>query len=219
MDNTASLEKVIKGGDFAKDQEGIIAIMQEVGALQEGHFELSSGLHSKQYMQCQKILQYPRYGKVLARAIAEKVSKAGFKIQAVVGPALGAVHLELLVASALDEMSDTPVRGIFAERKQGSDVFAIRRGIEIKPDEQILVVEDVTTTGASAAKVMNLVKELGGNPVAVATIVDRGAPKGVFGSLPLVSLVSVKIEAYEPSKCPLCQEKLPVVKPGTTERK
>ena len=215
MDNTASLGKVIKGGDLTDVQEGIIEMMQQVGALQEGHFQLSSGLHSKQYMQCQKVLQYPRYGKVLAAKLAEKVVKAGFVPQAVVGPALGAVHLELLLALALDEILDeVAVRGIFAERVAGSDTFEIRRGIEIKPGEQILVVEDVITTGQSAAKVLSLVKELGGVPIAVAAIVDRGSSTSAF-SVPLFSLIEVKLEAYEQKDCPMCRGNMPVSKPGS----
>src|SRR5271170_1583403 len=105
------------------------ALLQEVGAWQRGHFLLSSGLHSNEYVQCQKVLQYPRYGKILSDTMAKRLRMESLEPDAIVGPALGAIHWELLVAASLDSYQEDPVRAIFAERPAGSDEFEIRRGI------------------------------------------------------------------------------------------
>ncbi len=193
-------------------------ILKDVGALQSGHFLLSSGLHSDQYIQAQKVLQYPRFGLELAEALVEKLLDAGVKPDAVVGPALGAVHWELLVAQVYDEvLPDSLVRGIFAERQEGTDRFAIRRGIDLAPGEKILVVEDVTTTGGSAQKVVELVRELGAEPLAVGVIVDRSRGTACF-DIPFFSLMKLSLKTYEPDDCPLCKDGQPLVKPGTTKK-
>lgn len=194
------------------------SLLKSVDAIQTGHFLLSSGLHSDHYMQCQKIMQFPRHGNVLADEMAKKIKEAGLNPEAVVGPALGAVHWEVFVASALDKQSpSTLVRAIFAERGDSNE-FQIRRGIEIKPKEKIVVVEDVTTTGGSAMKVLELVRKLGGEPLAVATIIDRSGGKIDFG-VPFFSLFTAKLQTFDPKDCPMCKSGEPVVKPGTTKHK
>ncbi len=199
------------------NQPEIEALLKDVGAWLSGHFLLSSGLHSSQYIQCQKIMQYPRHGMMLAEALADKIAKAGFKPTAVIGPALGAIHFEVYVAHALDRVfADDPIRGVFAERPDGK--FEIRRGIELLAGEEVMVVEDVTTTGGSAMKVLDLVKELGAKPVAVGTAIDRSGGKLDFG-LPFFSLVELEIESYDQSSCPLCKEGLPLEKPGSSKPK
>jgi orotate phosphoribosyltransferase len=193
------------------------SLLKEVEAFQSGHFLLASGLHSNHYVQCQKLLQYPRHGMVFAEAMAKAVVEAGLKPSAVVGPALGAVHLELLVALALDRaLGGKPVRGIFAERPEGK--FEIRRGVQIEPGEKILVVEDVTTTGGSARKVVDLVRELGGEPIAVGAIIDRSGGAASF-DVPFISLVQINVTAYEPDKCPMCKAGDTVTKPGSSKTK
>jgi orotate phosphoribosyltransferase len=200
------------------DEAAVRELLRSVGAWQNGHFLLSSGLHSDQYIQCQKILQYPRHGLVLAEALVEQVLSAGLRPGAVVGPALGAVHWELLAAQALDGMlASEPVRGIFAERQEGTDEFAIRRGIELGVGEKVLVVEDVTTTGGSAKKVVDLVRELGAEPVAVGAVVDRSGGAAAF-DVPFFSLVKLTLSTYEPEACPMCKEGLPLVKPGSSKK-
>lgn len=199
-------------------QNNIEGLLKSVDAIQVGHFLLSSGLHSDHYMQCQKIMQYPRHGHTLAEEMAKKIQAAGLNPQAVVGPALGAVHWEVFVASALDKLSPAnPVRAIFAERADGTE-FQIRRGIEIKPQEKVIVVEDVTTTGGSAMKVVDLVRKLGGEPLAVATIIDRSGGKIDFG-VPFFSLLTAKLQTFDPKDCPMCKNGEPVIKPGTTKHK
>jgi len=128
-------------------------ILKDVGAWQSGHFLLSSGLHSDQYIQCQKVLQYPRFGLELAEGLVAKLAAAGVNPQAVVGPALGAVHWELLVAQVLDRArASSPLRAIFAERQEGTDRFAIRRGIELSAGEKVLVVIEGKAAGDALGK-------------------------------------------------------------------
>ena len=208
-------------------QESPETILKSVKAWQTGHFLLSSGLHSDQYMQCQKVLQYPQYGLTLARELAEKIKAAGIRPDAVVGPALGAVHMEVFMAIALNEVFQCTadgakqIRAIFAERENTADKqaneFSIRRGVELTEGEKILVVEDVTTTGGSARKVVELVKALGATPVAVATIIDRSGGKAKFEE-PFFSLISLDLLTYEADKCPLCAQGSQPVKPGSSKK-
>jgi orotate phosphoribosyltransferase len=199
------------------NQPEVEALLKDVGAWLEGHFQLTSGMHSDQYVQCQRIMQYPRHGLMLAEALAAKVIAAGLRPTAVVGPALGAVHWEVYVAQALDkEFAEIPVRGIFAERPEGK--FEIRRGIELEPGEEVLVVEDVTTTGGSAQEVIKLVRSFDAIPVAVGAIIDRSGGSIDFG-LPFMSLVNLQLASYPPADCPLCKSGKPVVKPGSSKLK
>jgi len=199
------------------NQSEIEALLKDVGAWLSGHFLLSSGLHSNHYVQCQKIMQYPRHGHMLAEALASEVMEAGLRPMSVVGPALGAVHWEVYVAHALDKLiAEDPVRGIFAERPDGK--FEIRRGLEISPGEPVLIVEDVTTTGGSARQVLELVKSLGGKPVAVGTVIDRSGGQIDFG-VPFFSLVKMQLESYEADSCPLCKKGVDLVKPGSSKQK
>ncbi len=192
-------------------------LLRDVGAWQSGHFLLASGLHSSQYVQCQKLLQYPRLGLIFAEGLVQRLLAAGLQPQSVVGPALGAVHWELLVALAFDRaVGGEPVRGIFAERPDGK--FEIRRGVEISAGEKVLVVEDVTTTGGSARQVVELVRSLGGVPIGVGAIIDRSGGTVKF-DVPFVSLVNLSIESHEASQCPMCKEGIAIVKPGTSKVK
>ncbi len=199
-------------------------LLKSVNAWQTGHFLLSSGLHSDQYMQCQKILQYPLHGMTLAKALSEKIASGNHQIQSVVGPALGAVHMEVFMALALNQQAgitssttDKQVRAIFAERDAQTNEFAIRRGVEIEPGERILVVEDVTTTGGSARKVIELLRALGAAPVAVAAIIDRSGGKATF-DLPFYNLFSLELNTYEAAACPMCKAGTTAIKPGSNRK-
>jgi orotate phosphoribosyltransferase len=195
-------------------------LLKSVGAWLTGHFLLTSGLHSDQYMQCQKVLQYPRLGLQLADQLVEKVLAAGLKPTTVVGPALGAIHWEVMVACALDKrLAGEPVRGLFAERGAEPDVnaFQIRRGLELSPGEKVLVVEDVTTTGGSARKVVELVRALGADPVAVGAIVDRSGSTVSFG-IPFIKLITLQLQTHEASQCPMCKEGSVAIKPGSNKK-
>jgi len=197
-------------------------LLKSVDAWRTGHFLLTSGLHSDQYMQCQRVLQYPRYGAHLARLLAEHVIEAGLKPKVVVGPALGAVHWEVFVASALDEIygkkNETLVRAVFAERPaENPDAFAIRRGIELDEGEEVFVVEDVTTTGGSVKKVIELIKSLGAKPVGVGAIVDRSGGAADFG-IPFIKLISLNLKTYTAHDCPMCKEGGKPIKPGSSKK-
>lgn len=156
---------------------------------------------------------------VLAEELAGRVLESGIRPDAVIGPALGAVHWELLVAMALDRaIGGDAVRALFAERPDGGKEFAIRRGLSIVPEEKYLVVEDVTTTGGSARKVLELVESLGGKAVAVGAIVDRSGGAVEFG-VPFFSLVKLNLQTYAEPECGWCKQGVPLVKPGSSTAK
>lgn len=174
-------------------------------------------------MQCQRVMQYPRFGMQLARLLAAQLSAAALIPSVVAGPALGAIHWEVFVASAFEEMNPDglPIKALFAERvtdaKGDANSFAIRRGVELKPDDKVLVVEDVTTTGGSARKVIELVRDLGAEPIAVGAVVDRSGSAIDFG-IPFHKLITLNLETFEPAKCPLCKDQMPMTKPGSSKK-
>lgn len=174
------------------------------GAVQEGHFLLSSGLHSPVYVQSALVLQYPQEAEALGRALADLARHA--QPQAVVGPALGAVIVAHEVARALG------VRAIFAERSDGW--LALRRGFAIDPGERVLIVEDVITTGGTTAEVATLVRQAGGVVAAVAALIDRTGGRGPVEA-PLYALVTLDLPTFAPQDCPLCLSGVPVLKPGS----
>ena len=195
--------------------------LKSVSAWQSGHFLLSSGLHSSEYMQCQKILQYPEHGQYLGEQLAEKIVAAGIKPQVVIGPALGAVHLEVFTAIALNNLlakeNGAQVRAVFAERAEDGVNFVIRRGIELAAGERVLVVEDVTTTGGSAKRVVELVEKMGAQTVAVATIIDRSSGQAKFDQ-PFIKLVTLEIKNFDSASCPMCKEGSTAIKPGSSKK-
>ena len=173
-------------------------------ALLKGHFQLTSGLHSDTYIQCAKVLQYPRYAEEIGEALASLFQKE--KPDVVIGPAMGGVVIAAFVGRALG------VRTIFCERVDGQ--FQLRRGFEIKKGERVLVVEDVLTTGGSARETIELLNELGANVIGAGSIIDRsgGAVKlGVYKE----SLVTLQVENYDPAECPLCKDGSKAEKPGS----
>ncbi len=187
-------------------REGALEIFTKSNALLTGHFRLTSGRHSGQYMQCAQVLQYPRYAATLCEALAEKF--AGTKIEAVVGPAMGGIIVAYEVGRALG------VKAIFTEREHG--VMSLRRGFVVNPGEKILVVEDVVTTGGSVREVIDVVREKGGEVVGVGVLVDRSNGKVDFG-VRTESILQMEIESYDPEECPLCKQGLPLVKPGSRQ--
>jgi orotate phosphoribosyltransferase len=202
-------------------QQSSEEIMQEVGALLTGHFLLTSGLHSDRYIQGQRVLQYPRYASVLAERLVNDVLAAGLKPTVVIGPAMGAIHWEVFVASALDKHSEKPIRAMFAERtvdnKEDPNNFMLRRGMELTPEDKVLIVEDVITTGGSVRKVVHLVRHLGAEPLAVGSVVDRSGTEIDFG-VPFLKLLTLTLNTYEPSACPLCEQGSTAIKPGSSKK-
>ncbi|MCS7081225.1 MAG: orotate phosphoribosyltransferase [Chloracidobacterium sp.] len=181
-------------------------LLQETGALLSGHFLLSSGLHSPQYVQCARLLQFPTIAGQVGAALAERFGRLGATPEVVVAPALGGIIIAHEVARALG------VRCLFAEREQG--VMTLRRGFELADGENAVVVEDVVTTGGSTRETMAVVVRAGARVSAVGAIIDRSGGRADFG-VPFAALMALTIPTYHPNDCPLCQGDVPLVKPGS----
>ena len=182
----------------------LLDLFRKSGALLEGHFRLTSGLHSSGYLQCALVLRYPDQAERLGRGLAERTGE--LKPTVVVSPALGGVIIGHEVARAL------AVPALFVERQDGA--FALRRGFTISEADRVLVVEDVLTTGGSTFETIQVVRAAGGQVVGAASIVDRS--RGMVGfDVPYRSLLPVDLPTYEPGVCPMCAKGLPVVKPGS----
>lgn len=186
------------------DTDRMLSIFRETGALLEGHFLLTSGLHSPQYFQCAKVLQYPRYCEMLCAEIAARFKGEG--LDAVVAPALGGIVVGQEVGRQLG------VRTMFAERKDGQ--MQLRRGFVVSPGERVLVCEDVVTTGGSVREVLDIVHGAGGVVAGVGAIVDRSGGTVRFGP-PQVAVMTLEAVTYRPEACPLCAQGTPAVKPGS----
>jgi len=181
----------------------IIQIFRDAGAILEGHFLLTSGLHSPVYWEKFRVLQYPHYTEKLCRLIAEHFKKDN--VQVVAGPTTGGIILAFEVAKQLG------VKGIFAEKEGETRVF--RRGFTVNPGDHVLIVDDILTTGSSITEVMKAVKKLGGIIVGVGVLVDRNEQKREFG-VPLFSCLQSATIAYLPAECPLCAAGIPLVRLG-----
>jgi orotate phosphoribosyltransferase len=197
---------------FAREE--LLQLFEVAGAIRHGHFELSSGLHSDTYVQCALVLQYPRFAEKLGHALAALFSDA--RIDAVVSPALGGVIIGQEVARALPSSQNAIGGGVpamFVER-DGSGTMTLRRGFTLKPDQHVLVVEDVWTTGGSTEETIHVVQEAGGRVVAAGALIDRSGGSIEF---PVESnaLIQMKIDSYEPEDCPLCRQGNAAVKPGS----
>jgi orotate phosphoribosyltransferase len=195
-------------------REELFQLFEAAGAIRHGHFELSSGLHSAMYVQCALVLQYPRFAEKLGRALAELFYDA--RIDVVVSPALGGVVIGQEVARALPAPKDSVGGGVpalFVER-DGSGTLTLRRGFTIQPDQHVLVVEDVWTTGGSTEEAIHVVQEAGGRVVAAGALIDRSGGEIEF---PVESnaLIQLKIDSYEPEDCPLCRQGSVAAKPGS----
>jgi orotate phosphoribosyltransferase len=193
-------------------RDELLDLFRKSGALLDGHFRLTSGLHSPGYLQCALVLQHPPSAEALGRAVAEQTRD--LKASMVLSPALGGVVIGHEVGRALG------IRALFAERQDG--VLTLRRGFTISETDRVLVIEDVLTTGGSTRETMQVAKAAGGQVVGAASIVDRsGDPAGSgraardkFG-VPFVALLDMALPTFEPDLCPLCAKGLPVVKPGS----
>ncbi len=195
------------------DEKQVLDLFRSSGAMLEGHFELSSGLHSDRYFQCALILEDPRRAETLARALAEKIrarDRAHFDL--VIGPALGAVIWAHEMARALG------ARCQFTERTDGK--MGLRRGFKVEPGERVLVVEDVITTGGSAREVIEVLKGFDVPTAAVGGIVNRsgGNPFAKDG-LELSTLCAVSVNSWKPDECPLCKAGGKAIKPGSRPKK
>jgi len=186
--------------------------LEEVGAIRQGHFELTSGLHSGTYVQCALVLQYPKFAEQLGRALAAEFMD--LRVDCVASPALGGVILGHEVARAIPSRPDgKPVRAIFVER-DATGTLTLRRGFRIEPDEHVLVVEDVWTTGGSTYETIRVLEEAGARVVAAGALIDRSGGK-IELPVRTEALIDLKIESYDPSDCPLCRNGSAAVKPGS----
>jgi len=188
--------------------EQVIDQFRKTGALLEGHFQLSSGLHSTVYLQCALVLQFPEQAEELGRAIAEEFQGQG--IELVASPAIGGIVIGHEVARALG------ARFVWTERDAGQ--MTLRRGFTVSAGEKTLVVEDVITTGGSTRETIEALKRAGADVIAAASIIDRSAGSAEVG-VPLMALVSLKVSAVDPAVCDACKLGEPVVKPGSRTQK
>ena len=184
--------------------EEVIERLRELDAVLEGHFKLSSGVHSNRYFQCARVLQFPGLAKELGRLLAEQFNE--LEIDFVLSPAVGGMIIGHEVARALGR------RHVSAERREGG--FQIRRGFEIKKGERALIVDDVLTRGTSFNEMTALVREHEADAAGLGIIVDR-RDEGVEFDIPVASLVQVKVETHPPDDCPLCREGLALDSPGS----
>ncbi len=189
-------------------KDDVLNIFKETGGFLEGHFLLTSGLHSPHYFQCAKVLQYPKQSEKLCWEIAYNFMPQ--KVDVVVGPALGGIVVAQEVARLMS------ARAIFTERQDSK--MTLRRGFEINRNEKVLVVEDVVTTGGSILEVIDLVKEAGGNLIGVGFLVDRSQNRVRF-SVPKFSVIEMDVVTYKPDECPLCKNGVELVKPGSRKVK
>jgi|YNPMSStandDraft_1061717.scaffolds.fasta_scaffold01429_2 orotate phosphoribosyltransferase len=182
----------------------VLDLFRRTGAFLEGHFQLSSGLHSPKYLQCALVLQHPLHAEALGRALAANVR---FEADVVVSPAMGGLIIGHEVARALG------LRHIFAERDSARRM-TLRRGFRVAPGERALIVEDVITTGGSTLEVAELLRGLGAQVAGAASIIDRSGGAADLG-VPRVALATLAVEAWPPEQCPLCGQGVPVEKPGS----
>src|SRR5579884_2911162 len=183
-------------------------LFEKTGAYLKGHFRLTSGLHSPGYLQSALVLQYPEYAELLGRQLADLLRQiAKERIDLVVSPALGGMIIGHEVARALG------VRFVFTER-DADRKMALRRGFVIAPGEQVVVVEDVITTGGSTKEVIDIVSAAGAKALAAGSIIDRSGGAADLG-VPRVAAETLSVPAYDPANCPLCQQGVPIVKPGS----
>ena len=184
--------------------EDVLDLFRRAGALLEGHFRLSSGLHSDRYLQSALVLQYPREAEALGTAIAAQARAMAAGV--VMSPALGGIVIGQEVGRALG------VRAIFAERQEGK--LMLRRGFTLSASDRVLVVEDVITTGGSTREASDVAVEAGADVIGAAAIIDRSTDLTRL-NLPLFALVKMEVPAYQPESCPLCARNVPISKPGS----
>jgi orotate phosphoribosyltransferase len=185
----------------------VLDVFTQCGGLLDGHFELSSGLHSPGYLQCALVLQYPDHAARFGAEVAGHV--CGWMPQVVLSPALGGLIIGHEVARAIG------VRAVFAERRDGR--LVLRRGFRLDPGERVLVVEDVITTGKSTRETIDVARDQGGDVVGAAAVINRGGPD-VDVSVRFESLAEVSWPTYDPSVCPFCVGGIPITQPGSRHR-
>ena len=187
----------------------ILELFRSTGAYLQGHFQLTSGLHSGEYLQCAQVLQYPDAAEKLGRLLAAELQGlASQKIDVVVSPAMGGLIIGHEVARALG------TRFIFTERDPATRKMILRRGFKAGMGENAVVVEDVITTGGSTENVIEVLRASGTNVLSAGSVIDRSGGQADVG-VPRVALVTMQVAAHYPEQCPLCAQGIPAVKPGS----
>lgn len=190
-------------------EDRILELFESFGAYLRGHFRLTSGMHSSEYLQCALVLQHPPQAEILGRRLASKIQMllSGRPVQTVAAPALGGLIIGHEVARTLG------ARFVFTER--GPDGrMTLRRGFSLEPGETAVVIEDVVTTGGSTREVIEVLRSSGAEVLAAGSIIDRSGGEAEVG-VPRVALETLTATAWPPEQCPLCAQGLPVVKPGS----
>ncbi|HEY1497309.1 MAG TPA: orotate phosphoribosyltransferase [Candidatus Solibacter sp.] len=189
--------------------ESVISLFRSTGAYLEGHFRLTSGLHSPNYLQCALVLRHPAAAEQLGRSLAAELRGIVHEpVALVVSPALGGLIIGHEVARALG----TPF--LFTERDPETRKMLLRRGFTVQPGETAVVVEDVITTGGSTVDVVEALRSAGARVLAAGSIIDRSGGQADVG-VPRVALATLQVAAHRPEDCPLCRQGLPIVKPGS----
>lgn len=189
--------------------EETLAVFERTGAYLRGHFRLTSGLHSPEYLQCALVLQHPRIAQQLGIELAAALRQIGAEnVDVVVAPAMGGLIIGHEVAGAFG------VRFVFTERDPGTTQMTLRRGFQVRPSERVVVIEDVITTGGSTREVVEILSELGAVVVAAGSIVDRSGGAADVG-VARTALATLSVKTFSEDQCPMCAEGLPVVKPGS----
>ena len=183
-----------------------LELFKKTGAYLKGHFRLTSGLHSPEYLQCALVLQYPDNAELLGRELADRLGAHG-KVNVVASPAIGGLIIGHEVARRLG------ARFIFTER-DAANAMVLRRGFSIDKDETVVVVEDVGTTSGSSREVIDVLRAAGASVLGAGSIIDRSGGHVELG-VPRVALATLKVISYPPDNCPLCAAGSPVVKPGS----
>lgn len=188
----------------APEAPDVRSLLAETGALLDGHFRLSSGLHSRNYVQCALLLEEPRNAKRIGEALAARVRPLG--ASKIVAPALGGVIIGYTVAEGLG------VPFVFTERKEG--LMTLRRGFRLEPGQRVVIVEDVVTTGKSTRETADVIAACGGEVVGFASILNRSGMSNPFDA-PYESLLALALETYTEASCPLCAAGSPLDSPGS----
>lgn len=187
----------------------ILAAFFQTGAYLRGHFRLTSGLHSPEYLQCALVLQYPKHAERFGQLMATEFRRVEptLNLGVVIAPAMGGLIIGHEVARTLG------ARFIFTERDP-SGAMVLRRGFSLEPGETVVVVEDVITTGGSTREVVKIANQTGGRVIAAGSIIDRSGGAAEVGA-PRVALRTMQVVSYEPNRCPLCDQGIPLIKPGS----
>lgn len=200
-------------GMMTSDQ--VQSVLKEAGALLEGHFELRSGLHSNRFFQCANVLRYPRMAAQLCDALVGRMAEVlgdDLVVDGVIAPALGGIVVGHEVARAVAEKTGQPtLKSIFVEKQ--NDKLVLRR-FKIEPGERYIVAEDVVTRGGRVQETVDIVTGAGAQVAALGLLVNRSGGKARF-DVPMISLLDIEPVTWEPDKCPLCREGLPLVHPGS----